>query len=105
MELPWRQKNRHEKHQTRQENNPWRLAAKQNPPKIESQGNPISLAASRQGSRKFYNRQGYNFPGRSSTAKDITFFGGRQQPRKVIYLAGINRQGNAYRQQKKYNRH
>jgi len=35
-----------------------------------------------------------------STAKDVTFLGSRRQPKKVIYLAGINRQGNAYRQQK-----
>jgi len=30
-----------------QGNDPWRLAAKQNPPRIESQGNLIFLAASR----------------------------------------------------------
>jgi len=42
-------KNCHGKHQNRQGNDPWRLAAKQNPPSIESQGNQIFLAASRQG--------------------------------------------------------
>ena len=42
-------KNRQGKHQNRQGNDPWRLAAKQNPPRIESQENQISLAASRQG--------------------------------------------------------
>jgi len=44
-------KNHQRKYQNRQENNdPWRLAAKQNPPRTESQENQITLAASRQGS-------------------------------------------------------
>ena len=118
-------KNRQGKQQNRQGNYPWRLAAKQNPPRIESQENQISLAASCQGlffwrfgrqvkqtctkianePIKFYSRQGYNFSWRPLTAKDVTFLGSHRQPKKVIYLAGINRQGNAYRQQKKYNRH
>ena len=42
-------KYRQGKYQNRQGNDPWRLAAKQNPPRIEGQGNSIYLAASRQG--------------------------------------------------------
>ena len=42
-------KNRQGKHQNRQGNDPGWLAAKQNPSRIESQGNPIFLGPSRQG--------------------------------------------------------
>ena len=41
--------NRQGKYKNRQGNDPWRLAAKQNPSRIESQGNLITLAASSQG--------------------------------------------------------
>jgi len=41
-------KNRQEICLYRQDNDPWRLAAKQIPPKIEGQGKSIYLAASRQ---------------------------------------------------------
>jgi len=41
-------KYRQEKYQNRQENDPWRPATKQNPPRIERQENSINLAASRQ---------------------------------------------------------
>jgi len=41
-------KYRQEKYQNRQGNDPWRLAAKQNPPRVERHGNSINLAASRQ---------------------------------------------------------
>ena len=79
-----------------------------NPPRIEIEENSITLAASRQKlfswrfgrqvkyiyvkivntSKKYYTRQWYNFPWRLVIA------------RKAIYLVGINRQGNAYYQQK-----
>ena len=42
-------KYRQEKYQNHQGNDPWRPAAKQNLPRIESQGNSISLAAGRHG--------------------------------------------------------
>ena len=35
-------------YQNRQGNDPWRLAAKQNPPRVERHGNSINLAANRQ---------------------------------------------------------
>jgi len=41
-------KYRQGKYQNRQGNDPWRLAAKQNPPRVERHGNSINLAASRQ---------------------------------------------------------
>jgi len=41
-------KNHQEIYQNRQGNNPWRPTAKQNSPKIESQGNCVSLAAGHQ---------------------------------------------------------
>ena len=41
-------KYRQGKYQNRQGNDPWRPAAKQNPPRIERQENSINLAASRQ---------------------------------------------------------
>ena len=41
-------KNRQEIYQNRQGNDPWRPTAKQNPPRIESQENCVSLAAGRQ---------------------------------------------------------
>jgi hypothetical protein len=42
-------KKHQEKYQNRQGNDPWRLAAKQYSPRIESQESPITLAAGRQG--------------------------------------------------------
>ena len=89
-------KNRQGIYQNRQGNHPWRLAAKQNAPRIEGQGNMIYLAASRQGyfswrfgrqarrtngkifaaPRKYCNRQGYNF------------HGGCRPPNKLHSLAG-----------------
>ena len=49
LELPWQPKTAKEYTKTAKKNHSWRLAAKQNPPRIEGQGNMIYLAASRQG--------------------------------------------------------